>query len=462
MTPSRPRSMSHFRSLLTIAGVIGLIPSPTSATTQRVPAGAPTIRDAILLCAAGDTVLVAPGVYTGDGNRNLSFGGLDLVLRGEAGAEQTILDGQALPGEQFRCIAFNQGESRAAVLEGFTIRGFQECEGSAVFIDQSSPTIRDCILASNLMYALGNTHCGGLGVCVLGPAEPLIERCVIRENGWAGEGGGEGGGIAVLRSASPIFRDCHIIQNGADVGAVFVDGATLTMEGCEVRGNFDTGITTGSYWTTTVLRHCLIQGNYGAYGGGVALGGQGTIEGCTIAENRASYRGGGAVFYRAGFTMVNTIVWGNCAPIRPEVTVTPGVTITCCAIPDAGVVDFEGNVIMPEGPQVHADPRFCDPVGCPVLWPLESGDYHLQSGSPCLPENNSCGVLIGALDTGCGGPGPDGACCLASGECIVRTSEGCAEAGGLFEGAGTTCTPNPCPVIPVDRTTWGQITARFR
>jgi hypothetical protein len=29
-------------------------------------------------------------------------------------------------------------------------------------------------------------------------------------------------------------------------------------------------------------------------------------------------------------------------------------------------------------------------------------DFHLNAASPCAPANNSCGVLIGALDIGCG------------------------------------------------------------
>ena len=31
-----------------------------------------------------------------------------------------------------------------------------------------------------------------------------------------------------------------------------------------------------------------------------------------------------------------------------------------------------------------------------------AGDYSLHSSSPCAPPNNSCGVLMGAYDVGCG------------------------------------------------------------
>ncbi len=37
-----------------------------------------------------------------------------------------------------------------------------------------------------------------------------------------------------------------------------------------------------------------------------------------------------------------------------------------------------------------------------------------------------------------------GACCHAHGICTVATSSACLSAGGIFQGVGTVCTPNPC------------------
>ncbi|NNM25011.1 MAG: choice-of-anchor E domain-containing protein, partial [Phycisphaerales bacterium] len=39
---------------------------------------------------------------------------------------------------------------------------------------------------------------------------------------------------------------------------------------------------------------------------------------------------------------------------------------------------------------------------------------------------------------------PTGACCFTDGECSVLTEEQCVEAGGIYQGDGTTCDPNPC------------------
>ena len=53
--------------------------APATATIIHVPSEQPTIQAAIDAASAGDTVLVAPGTYAGPGNRDLSFGGTDLV-----------------------------------------------------------------------------------------------------------------------------------------------------------------------------------------------------------------------------------------------------------------------------------------------------------------------------------------------------------------------------------------------
>ena len=39
-----------------------------------------------------------------------------------------------------------------------------------------------------------------------------------------------------------------------------------------------------------------------------------------------------------------------------------------------------------------------------------------------------------------------GSCCFVDGSCIITTEGDCAGAGGTFNGVGTSCSPNPCPV----------------
>lgn len=55
------------------------------AATIRVPSDQSTIQDGLDASVSGDTVLVAPGTYTGEGKRGLYFQGKVIVLRSEGG-----------------------------------------------------------------------------------------------------------------------------------------------------------------------------------------------------------------------------------------------------------------------------------------------------------------------------------------------------------------------------------------
>jgi hypothetical protein len=75
------------------------------------------------------------------------------------------------------------------------------------------------------------------------------------------------------------------------------------------------------------------------------------------------------------------------------VTVSATVNATCC-----DVYNFDGDWIEGEFLIIDtSDVFFLDPFFCDV----DADDYYLYEISPCLPENNGCGVLIGAYDIGC-------------------------------------------------------------
>ena len=83
---------------LSLAQAIGiglsLTPGLSQSFTVHVPGSQPTIQAGLNVAASGDTVLVAPGTYTGPNNRQLDFLGKSIVLRSSGGAAATIIDCQ--------------------------------------------------------------------------------------------------------------------------------------------------------------------------------------------------------------------------------------------------------------------------------------------------------------------------------------------------------------------------------
>ena len=78
----------------------------------RVPDDYETIQAGINVACEGDTVLVAPGTYTGQHNRDIDFLGKNLVLLSEGGPEVTIVDCQATESDRHRGFFVHRG-SRA-------------------------------------------------------------------------------------------------------------------------------------------------------------------------------------------------------------------------------------------------------------------------------------------------------------------------------------------------------------
>ena len=82
-----------------------------------------TIQAAINASFSGDTIRVADGVYTGAGNQDIDFGGRDITLASESGSARCAIDLQANSRDPHRAFFFHTGESGAAIVEGFAIRG---------------------------------------------------------------------------------------------------------------------------------------------------------------------------------------------------------------------------------------------------------------------------------------------------------------------------------------------------
>jgi hypothetical protein len=325
--------------LLGIGLGLDLVPaSPILAATIHVPADQPTIQAGIAAAEAGDVVLVSCGTYK-EHDLVMKSG---VTLRSQSGDPAcATIDAQRL-GRVLRC----DGVDATACIEGFTLtNGFLEgydlsSRGGAIWLSTSSPTIRSCIFRGNEAQAGG----GGVFVC---RSTSLIENCVFSGNA------------------------------GVDGGGIYVDYAAPTIRGCTFHDN------EALFW-----------------GGGIFCENESSpiVIGCTIASNEA-YEGGG--------------IWSvnDCAPVIENTLIAYSVrgggivaaldpghdcifTIHCSdAFGNAGA-NYGGTLEDPTGTDgnISEDPLLCDP---------ESDDYRVAGDSPCLPQNNECGVLIGANGPGC-------------------------------------------------------------
>jgi hypothetical protein len=399
------RSRCTLRSLRIALLVFLLGGSAARAGTFTVPLPYPTIQAGIHAASSGDTVLVSPGVYTGSGNREITLEGKDVVVRSRDGAASTTID-CAAAGRAFHAYS---GETNAAAIEGFTIiHGFVGVNqnGGGILCEQSSPTIRECVIR---LCMVGGTNDGdGGGINCRDSAARIID-CTITGNSafW-------GGGIACRGSLPIVITGCTITENlathggGIDTGGI---GAPVISD-CLISGNSAAGGWGGGILLggSPVVTDCMITGNYASIGGGVgSVGGTPSVAGCTVAGNFAHAGGGGGIAAMTSSTQCErTILWGNCASTlgnEIDAESAGAVSLTCCiidpsqAVQNGGAIHFGAN-------NVNADPLFCSNRPCSSA-PTTQGTYSVSRYSPAHPDGSPCHEWIGSGRVGCPPSGVD-------------------------------------------------------
>jgi len=218
------RDFEIYKTLFLVALVLTLLLPVLNAATIHVPADFPTIQTGIAAAAAADTVLVADGTYSGNGNIDISFLGKAITVLSENGQDFCIVDCDGF-GKGFE---FSEDETNTSILDGFTIRNGVSASGGGIdFYGGCSPEIRNCTIES--CYA-GNRG-GGLYV---NDSSPKIDNCVIQNNvcpAWVG-------GIGCYNAAPEITR-CTIQNNKSETGGgIFLLGSTPVIGGTEMNGNY--------------------------------------------------------------------------------------------------------------------------------------------------------------------------------------------------------------------------------
>lgn len=446
-------SRSVFCLLLTLLAWLAATTAATAAV-RHVPGDFTTIQAAVAASGAGDTVLVAAGVY-GDCTHETEGPGSTpacvimksgVTVRG-AGPEATIIDAGGLGRVVFIELVSD------CRLENLRITGANApIYGAGLLIRQVGASVRvtDVDVAGNLdggvicineahpvltrVNCLGNVAKQGGGLAIEEGSSPVVSGCLI-----SGNQAPSGGGIFIRNQCAPQISDCVIEQNVINAaygagGGIAVVAAAPIITGCRIQGNTSLGYGGGVAYLDDAggeLSDCLIAGNdvtaaYN-YGGGVYISFSGPLlRRCVIVDNRASgpfAAGGGVVVdFTTASRLENCTLAGNRkAGLLCQFGAAPEVDKSIIAFTDGGpgllcdggapVVscsDVYGNsggdalCGTDAGGNFSADPQFCGTVDRP---------YNPAAGSPCAPGNHpggpqACGgELIGALPAGCGGTG---------------------------------------------------------
>ncbi len=336
-------------------------------TTLLVPDDYPTIQQAIDAAYDGDTVIVADGTYTGEGNRDIDFLGKAITVRSESGPNNCVIDCNSTEGKSHKGFYFHTAEDTNSVLEGFTItNGFGP--GGGILCLNSSPLINNCTITGN------SSEYDSGGICFEN-SSAIITNCTISNNSAR-----EGGGISCFQS-SVVITNCTISDNSAEDigGGIFCYNSSPRITDCTLAGNLaerSGGAISCYYDSSLTITNCTITGNSAATGGAIHC-------------------------YESNAAVSNCILSDNMAEIGSEIAITSThsdlpciLTLKYTDIQGGRANVFVGNwSTLNSGPgNIDADPRFVEPGywdhnGTPnYIWDdfWVNGDYHLLETSPCV------------------------------------------------------------------------------
>ncbi len=305
---------------------------------------------------AGDTVLVATGIYTGSGEQVVLVD-KSATLSGGWNPGFTAQTGSSTIDGQHARMGLKVSFGVTAVVERFTIRNGN---GPGIYNDCGTPghlTLLDSIITGNIS---------------------------------------DGGGGGIFNNGAATLNNT-IVSGNAAYGGGGVSGSwgTLTLNNSTVSGNtaieHGGGITIGSSGHL-ILNNSTVSDNLaGGMGGGINSY-QSTVGlyNATVSRNGGRDRGGGIWAFEGSLTLQNSILAGNTAETGPDCAGTTigsagynlvGSTSGCTF--SAGAGDLTG-----------VDPRLGEPLGSPPYLPLLPGSPGIDAGNP-----DGCAGSTGPLAT---------------------------------------------------------------
>ena len=180
-----------------------------------------SIQEGIDVGFPGEIVILLPGIYAGQGNRDIDFAGKSITVRStnpnDPGAgSQTVIDCQGTEADPHRGFFFHSGETSESVLAGLTIINGNANTGGAIYCcNNARPVITKCVFRRN-SAAKG-------GAMLNYRANPTVTHCIFATNT------AESGGGMYNQTSIPVVANCTFAQNSARPG----QGGAI----CSVSGN---------------------------------------------------------------------------------------------------------------------------------------------------------------------------------------------------------------------------------
>ena len=364
--------MKKFIQFIFLLHFIGI---PIYAEIIHVPSEQPTIQAGIDAATDGDTVLIADGSYSGNGNVNLQWNATNkhIVIQSVNGAPHCVIDCE-YKGRGF--ILISEQDDRD-IIDGLTItNGWAKTVypiltgGGAILCDGTSPQISNCNLIHNIAgdsvnSTLNSYYADGGAIECINSSAPIIINNVISNN-FANH---TGGGLHYGDRSSGVVKN-NVLDNNRNYGCYGGGGIALHSESNPTIVNNQITNNNSRYYSK------------GGYGGGIiCMNSNPFIINNTIANNSTlngdSLGQGGGIRIRGLPSPIikNCIIWNNTAQDSLENLdfQYPQWTL------DVSYSDIEGglynmNVTSPST-ILTSDPHFLDP---------NHDNYQLGPSSPCI------------------------------------------------------------------------------